>query len=167
MANVFITANLPDIEQRKAPVEQIGLVLSTCGTPAYIHLQLEASKRMFGHEGMPVLVVNDGDTDKHAADRLRELCGEYGADFYCEPYSGHSHGDLKAFNFGLAWAERLGLSLLAKFSRRFLPLRHWRHELLALAAINQHCAAFGRYHDDNAGHLFRTDAIALRVQKWR
>lgn len=160
------TTALPDLTQRWGPIENIGLVVGTCGTAPYIHLQLETAQRFFGPGGIPILIVNDGDTNEFEADGLDALCKEYGASCLCLPHIGHAVGDLRAFQQGLEWAERNDIQLLAKFSRRFVPLEAWRHQLAYLSGKNQECAAFARYHNDRVGGMFRTDAVALRVGKW-
>lgn len=165
-ANCPDTSSLPDISQRQSPVENIGLVLSTCGTVPYVHLQLENAARMFGRGGIPILVVNDGDEPRQGADKLAALCEEYGVEFQAFPYAGHCCGDLRAIVTGLRWADEHNIQLLAKFSRRFIPLVPWRYKLLAAAATNRRAAAFSRFHNDRQGTLFRTDGIVFRVGKW-
>ena len=157
------TTDLWDQGQRMMPVPHIGLVIGTCGTVPYVHLQLEQVRRMYG-DSLPVLVVNDGDGHEHDTNDLAQLCSQYEADFVYGPYLGHSTGDLRVFTEGLDWAVAHNVQILAKFSRRFVPLRPWRYELLALAEQYTYAACFTR--QERETHLFRTDAIALRVDRF-
>ncbi|MBN2129141.1 MAG: hypothetical protein JW741_06575 [Sedimentisphaerales bacterium] len=164
---MFDTATLSDAAQRSEPIEHIGMLVGTCGTAPYVHLHLAQAERFFGPGGLPILVVNDGEGEEFGESALRALCEQYGADFQCGPYLGHTTGDLRAFQFGFEWAAENNVQVMAKFSRRFIPLVSWRHELLYLTAKNRHACAFTRRNDDRADGLFRTDCIALRVDKWR
>lgn len=158
------TTLLPDIGQRRTPIPHIGVVIGTSGTPAYIRLQLHSLRAM--HEDIPILVVNDGDTDVHGASDLAKICEEYGAYFQAAEYLGHSTGDLRAFELGIQWAVENNIQILAKFSRRFVPLVPWRHQLICLADQNHSASVFGRLEQDRLSGMLRTDAIALRVSKW-
>lgn len=155
------TTRLPDIAQRAEPLELIGQVIGTAGTVPYVHLQLEMSRQLFG-DSMPTLVANDG-TDRDT-DRLRQLAEEYGADFVCWEACGHAPGDVRIFYEAIHWAKKKGLDIVAKFSRRAVPLISWRHQLQYLAAFNTDAAFFTRRHLDTPSGLFRTDAIAFRVR---
>lgn len=153
------TTQLPDIHQRACPIETIGQVIGTNGTAPYVHLQLEMSKRLFGST-MPTLVANDGDGEK--AEEVRKIAAMYGAEYIGWPALGHALGDLKIFQESMKWATRIGIDVVAKFSRRFVPLIHWRHGLQYLLAMNPDQAFFTRRHEDAEHGLFRTDAIAFR-----
>lgn len=155
------TTKLPDIDQRAEPLELIGQVFGTAGTAPYIHLQLEMSRRMFG-DSMPTLVCNDGDDDQ--AEQVGKIASQYGADFECWPKLGHSPGDIGVFRKSMDWASNKGLDIVAKFSRRSIPLVSWRHGLQFLAASNTDVGLFTRRHLDTPNGLFRTDAIAYRVR---
>lgn len=161
------TTALQGQDQRQTPIETMGLVIGTASGVPYIHLQLETARRMYGPGGLPILVVNDGEGEGFGNDELKELCEEYGAEFRTGPCLGHSTGDLRATLWGLDWADKLGIDLLVKFSRRFIPLVPWRHQLTVLASENRESACFTRRHGDRPDGLFRTDAIAFRVRKWR
>lgn len=154
------TTRLPDILQRQEPTEIIGQVFGTSSTLPYIHLQLEMSRRLFGHAGIPTLVANDG--DDRDAQALHDLATEYGADFICWPKIGHAQGDLRIFKESMQWAKSKAIDVVAKFSRRFIPLVSWRHGLQYLAAFNTGASCFTRRHLDAEYGLFRTDAIAFR-----
>lgn len=156
------TTKLPDIAQRQEPLELIGQVFGTSGTVPYIHLQLEMSKRMFD-DSMPTLIANDGD-EAEVVEKLQTLATAYGADFVSWPSLGHAPGDIRIFRESMKWAEAKGLDIVAKFSRRFVPLVSWRHGLQYLAAFNTDAGFFTRKHLDQIGGLFRTDAIAYRLR---
>lgn len=160
---MFDTTCLTDISQREGNIEHIGLVIGTAGTPCYVHLQLEVARRFFG-DSLPILVVNDGCEDKDVA-TIGEVLKQYHGVFASfGPKLGHAVGDIRCFKAGVDWAKQNNIQIILKLSRRSIPLISWRHELLALAARFRDVAAFGRFHDDNEGGLFRTDAIALRVR---
>lgn len=155
------TAFGPERDQRPTPIELIGQVIGTSGTVPYVHLQLEMSRRLFG-DTMPTLVANDGVGPD--SERLAALAQSYGAEYVDWPALGHSTGDLRIFRESMSWAKRLGLDVVVKFSRRFVPLVSWRHGLQYLAAFNTDAAFFTRRHMDAPGGLFRTDAIAYRLR---
>lgn len=161
MSKWIDTTKLPDSDQRKAPIELIGQVIGTNGTAPYIHLQLEMSRRLFG-DTMPTLIANDGDGPN--SDKVAKLADEYGADFRRWPKLGHAIGDIRVFRESIEWASEKGLDIVAKFSRRFVPLVSWRHDLQYLAATNTDVGFFTRRHLDAPGGLFRTDAIAFRLR---
>lgn len=161
MSKWIDTTRLPDVSQRCVPVEIIGQVFGTAGTPPYIHLQLEMSKRMFG-DSIPTLVANDGDDAE--AEKVRALAEQYGVEFRNWPSIGHANGDVKIFHESMLWAQERGIDVVAKFSRRFVPLISWRHGLQYLASANPDVCFFTRTHEDKIGGLFRTDAIAYRVR---
>lgn len=156
------TTKLPDRDQRAEPLELIGQVFGTSGTPPYVHLQLEMSKRLFGNS-IPTLVANDGTGED--ANAIRALADQYGADFINWEAVGHSPGDIRIFHESMKWAEDKGLHIVAKFSRRSIPLVSWRHGLQYLAAYNTDASFFTRRHLDTPSGLFRTDAIAYRLRQ--
>lgn len=162
MAKWLDTTLLPDKDQRAEPHEILGQVFGTAGTPPYVHLQLETSKRLFG-QTMPTLVANDGVGPD--ADRVRELAEQYGADYVGWESIGHSPGDIRIFHESMKWASDKGIDIVAKFSRRSIPLISWRHGLQFLAAYNTDAAFFTRRHLDTPHGLFRTDAIAYRLRQ--
>jgi len=111
---------------------------------------------------MPTLVANDGLGPE--ADKVQKVCEQYGAEFVSWDKCGHSPGDIRIFHESMKWAERMGLHIIAKFSRRSIPLVSWRHGLQYLAASNTDAAFFTRRHLDTPHGLFRTDAIAYRLR---
>ncbi|NBR91083.1 MAG: hypothetical protein EBS68_14460, partial [Rhodobacteraceae bacterium] len=99
----------------------VGVVIGTYSAVPYIHLQLESLRRF--HPGTPCLVVDDGSPQR---EELEKLCAEYGAEFIGrKKRMNHARGDMQAFIEGHAWAQRRGLGLLVKFSRRWLPVTPW------------------------------------------
>lgn len=155
------TTKLRDLDQRAEPLELIGQVIGTSGTAPYVHLQLEMSRRLFG-DSMPTLVANDGDGP--SAVEVEKIAKQYGAEFVCWPSLGHAPGDIKIFRESMLWATEKGLDVVAKFSRRFVPLVSWRHGLQHLVASNTDAGFFTRRHLDAPHGLFRTDAIAYRLR---
>ena len=138
----------------------MGLVIGTYGSVPYIHLQLEAWRRHCAE--MPLLIHEDA--SPHAG-RLRELCAEYGAEFFgnCARW-GHVPGDLLAYINGLAWARQAGVELLVKFSRRWIPLTPWQAQLGQLAFDSQFATFSGRCLAFGFG--FRTECLAVHVPTW-
>lgn len=139
---------------------KIGLVIGTLGTPAYVRLHLETAKQLY--PDVPILVHDDG---SDVAPTLDGMCMYYGADFAFnyEPL-GHYRGDLSVFVRGLQWAEKKGIDMLVKMSRRFLPLRDWRKELTDLA-LEGNYASFSSYCEE-CRFMFRTECVGMHVRSW-
>ena len=139
---------------------RLGVVVGTYASVPYVHLQLEARRRLYPE--VPLLVHDDASA---RGAELRALCADYGAEFESNLQRGeHDKGDLSVFLGGLLWARERGLDLLVKWSRRFLPLRDWRPELLALARASQYPT-----YSSWTRHLrfgFRTECTALAVEAW-
>jgi hypothetical protein len=150
----------PTPESLFAAAPRIGVVIGTFAALPYIHLQLEARRRLY--PDIPLLVHDDGSLQ---ADRIASLCKSYGCDFESNntrqpPYV----GDLTAFVGGLAWAQSTGLDILVKFSRRWLFLTDWATSLRALALESQYATFCSYTTSFNFG--FRTECIGLAVAKW-
>ncbi len=136
----------------------LGAVIGTCGTPFYVELQLAALARW---NPMPALVVDDGSGDRE----LPGICAKYHAEYLPLPlHRGHWAGDLHIFAAGLEWAERNGVTLLVKLSRRFLPLREWQSGLLSLAR-ESNAVTFSSWSTSYALG-FRTECLGLYVPAW-
>ncbi|HWE96463.1 MAG TPA: hypothetical protein VG269_21050 [Tepidisphaeraceae bacterium] len=144
-----------------SPGPSIGLVVGTFAAVPYVHLQLESRRRHYPH--IPLLVNDDGSP---MGDELRELCGRYDAACISNSHRlRQTVGDLSAYVNGFDWAASLGLDILVKFSRRFIPLHDWSKGLQDLAfesqlpTFSQSCDHF------NFG--FRTECIGFHCQSWR
>ena len=144
----------------RSPHPSIGLVIGTYAALPYIHLQLES---WFKHcRNMPLLIHDDCSPQR---DELEALCRDYGAEFYSNRCRrGHVVGDMVVVTHGLRWAEERGVDILAKFSRRFVPLIPWQNALSVLAYRSQHATFSG--HCDAHGFGFRTEAMAMHVRSW-
>jgi hypothetical protein len=142
---------------------KVGLVIGTYASIPYIHLQLEARKRFY--PSVPVLVHDDGSPRWRD---LHKLCREHGADAHLATTrtkpDPHILGDLSAFVQGLLWADRIGVDLLVKFSRRWVVLRDWVTELRDLAVSTQY-QTYSNY-CTSSGFGFRTECIAMHVPSW-
>lgn len=139
---------------------KIGLVIGTHGTPSYIHLHLENAKQLY--PDVPIM-VHDDCSDKIL--ELNSLCKDYDASFDFNHYRlGHYLGDIFIFVKSLLWAKRQKIELLVKMSRRWLPLRDWREELIALAIEGQY-PTYSSY-CSHCRFGFRTECIALHVDSW-
>jgi hypothetical protein len=137
-----------------------GLVVGTFAASAFVHLHLEARARLYPH--VPMLVHDDCSP---AGEKLERLCDAYGADFEANrPRMSHSKGDLTAFAGGLRWAARLGLDVLAKMSRRFVPVSDWVASLVGLARASQYDTFSA--HTVSYGFGFRTECVGMSVARW-
>lgn len=167
---------------------KLGIVVGTHGTPAFIHLHLEISKRLYPEK---IIVVDDDSSD---SDKIKNLCEEYDADFLpktgsktnfnsgilrvcinckkekltindiCEQCNRHFLGDISLAASGLRWAKNNNIELLVKFSRRFIPLYDWRQELLRIALSTNYPAYTSWDEDSKFG--FKTEAVAFTVDDW-
>ena len=139
---------------------KLGLVIGTYAAVPYVHLQLEARRRLY--PGVPTLVHDDASP---ATDRLRALCDEYGCDFETNGARlPHHLGDLSVYVGGLKWAERKGVELLLKLSRRWVFLVDWTGDLQALAMDSQN-PTFSNYTKSYA-FGFRTECFGMSVRHW-
>ena len=138
----------------------VGVVIGTYGAVPYIHLQLE-SLRLF-HPGTPCLVVDDGSPQRK---ELEKLCDQYGAEFlWRKQRMGHVPGDMQAFLEGHAWAQRRGIALLVKFSRRWIPVKPWMDKLHARWKGTGAPTFCNRCTGNNFG--FRSECVAMDVSAW-
>jgi len=138
----------------------VALVLSTFGSVPYVHTHLELIERR--SRQLKVLVHDDCSPDQ---DKLAALCEQYGATFVSNPTRlKWRAGDLSSFIVGLERAERAGIDLLVKFSRRFLPLVRWQEDFMNLAVKTQGHT----YSNENQrwGFGFRTDCVGMHVKSW-
>lgn len=138
----------------------VGMVVGTYAAVPYIHLQLEARRRLCPN--VPMLVHDDG---SHAGDRLKALCDRYGADFEMNSQRlPHHLGDISAFVGGLKWARERQIDLLLKVSRRWIFMVDWTEDLRGLAMESQH-ATFSNYTQSYA-FGFRTECVGLATAVW-
>lgn len=138
----------------------VGLVVGTFASVAYIHLHLEARSRFY--PTIPLLIHDDGSPKQ---EELRELCERYECEFERnDRRQPPCVGDVSCFLGGLLWAERKGLGLVVKMSRRFLPLRDWVPELQRLAIDSQY-PTYCSY-TDTFGFGFRSECVGMAVNEW-
>jgi hypothetical protein len=139
---------------------RVGLVIGTFASVPYIHLQLEARRRFY--PDTPLLVHDDASPQR---DELARLCSEYGGEFESnDERQPPCIGDVSCFLGGLLWAERNGIDLLVKLSRRFVPLVDWVPDLQELAYRSQYptyCA-----HTTTFGFGFRSESVGMAVRTW-
>ena len=147
-----------DVLFSKPPV--FGLVIGTFAAVPYIHLQLEARRRLYPAVSM---LVHDDCSPK--ADELGALCDSYGVEFERNmARSPACKGDLSAFAGGLIWAKERGLDVLLKLSRRFLPVADWTGSLSSLAMESQYSTYCSWTSSFNFG--FRSECVGLSVREW-
>jgi hypothetical protein len=139
---------------------KIGLVIGTFAAVPYVHLQLEARRRLY--PDVPLLVHDD---DSPVGCELERLCAAYGAEFASTlSRFTWSKGDLSAMAGGLAWARDRSLDIVVKLSRRFLPLKPWAADLATLAMESQYATYSSWTTSYNFG--FRTECIGFAVEEW-
>jgi hypothetical protein len=139
---------------------RVGGVVGTFASVPYIHLHLEARRHFY--PDTPLLVHDDG---SHHREELGRLCDEYGCEFETnDSRQPPCIGDVSCFLGGLLWADRKGLDLLVKFSRRFVPLVDWVPDLRDLAYRSQYPTYCG--HTTTFGFGFRSESVGLAVRTW-
>lgn len=160
------TARVPlaEIAPRRARVlsgkPKIALVVGTFAAVPYVHLQLEARRRLYPE--VPLLVHDD---HSPRAAELAALCGAYGANFVqTATRFPPCKGDLSAFVYGLGWAREMGADVLVKLSRRFIPKIRWVDGLAALVEAADYATYSAWTESFNFG--FRTECLALAVKEW-
>lgn len=138
----------------------VGVVIGTYSSVPYIHLQLEARKRLYPN--VPCLISDDGSPEW---EKLCNLCKQYGADFVGNPRRlGHVCGDMSAFVHGIRWAAAKDVCLLVKLSRRWLFLKPWVENLQQLAYCNQMPTYSNKCTSNGFG--FRSECLAMHVPGW-
>jgi hypothetical protein len=137
----------------------LGLVISTFGTPEYIQLAMEVMKN--NGVNIPVLVHDDSSGDKN----LQEICRKYGCNFTSTRTKyGHFAGDVASVHNGLIWAENKKIDVLIKMSRRFIPLFDWTKSLLETIEKNPNFTYGNRC--NHFDFPLRTECVAYVVKKW-
>jgi len=138
----------------------MALVVGTFSSVPYVHMQLEARRRLYPE--VPMLIHDD--SSPHAAE-LQRLCSQYGAHFTST--SGRrppTLGDLQALLRGICWAHELGADILVKLSRRFVPLVDWTGDLASLWRSSGHHTFTNR--TESFGFGFRSECVAVDVRSW-
>ncbi len=139
---------------------RLGLVIGTYAAVPYVHLQLEARRRLYPH--VPALLHDDC---SHCSIPLRDLCREYDCSFESNAVRlAPTLGDVSVFVGGLKWAQTLGLDILVKVSRRWIFTVDWSESLIQLALESQH-PTFSNY-TETFDFGFRTECVGLSVTEW-
>ena len=138
----------------------IGRVITTFGSPAWIHLQLETHRRT--DPDIPVLVFDDCSPCQQS---LIDICTKYGA---CYESTNtrmlHVLGDMCGTYRGLEWATGR-FDILLKTSRRWVITKPWAESLRNLANTTQMATFSGYATDINFG--FRTECFGMHVPSWQ
>jgi hypothetical protein len=135
-------------------------VIGTYAALPYMHLQLEARRRLY--PDVRTLVHDDGSKQGAA---IEALAHEYGAEFVTHPVRHHHHlGDLSIYPVALAWAERRNLRFLLKVSRRWIWQVDWRADLLELLESTE--APTVSNFTESYAFGFRTECVAFDVRRW-
>ena len=151
------------VKRREAiftPPVAVGLVVGTFAAVPYIHLHLEARRRLYPH--IPLLVHDDASPKQH---ELRRLCEEYGCEFESNDTRQPLFiGDISCLLGGLLWGQSSQLDIVVKMSRRFVPLINWATRLQELALASQ----YPTYSHVTAsfGLGFRTECVGMAVNEW-
>ncbi len=136
---------------------EVGVVVGTHGSPGYVAMHLHIL-RMHNPE-VPVLIVDDCSSQHEA---LWYWCEKYNARLIVNSARlGHARGDMGVFVQGLLWGKQLGLDLLIKLSRRFVPICAWVDDLRRLAYGTQHHTYSNPC--TNTGFGFQTQAMGMHV----
>lgn len=137
-----------------------GLVIGTFSAIPYVHLQLEAARRLYFD--VPILIHDDA-SRKGAT--LEALARSYGAEFTTYPVRHRHHlGDLSIYPVALEWSSRRNFDLLLKVSRRWVWQVDWRPDLLRLEAETD-APTYSNYTESYA-FGFRTECVAFKVATW-
>lgn len=136
------------------------IVIGTFSAVPYIHLQMESCKRFA--PDCPVLVIDDASSD---APKLREICDQYGAEFFQRPVRlGHEDGDLAIYPRAISFAKGAGADLLVKISRRWIWVSPWLDQIEGLRESSK-APTFSNI--CTAEHYpFRTECVAFGVSEW-
>jgi hypothetical protein len=136
------------------------MVIGTFAALPYIHLQLEARRRMY--PDVPLLIHDDGSSQ---AGELNALAQRYGAEFVTfPPRKRHHLGDLNVYPAALRWCRERGFRYLLKISRRWLWQTDWRDDLRALFGATD--APTVSNYSASYGFGFRTECVAFDVKYW-
>lgn len=139
---------------------KIALVVGTFAAVPYVHLHLEARRRLY--PDIPLLVHDD---HSPKAGELAALCRSYDAEFVeTATRFPPSKGDLSAIAYGLAWARERGVDVLVKMSRRFVPKIRWVDGLKELVEESDY-ATYSSW-TTSFGFGFRTECLGLAVGEW-
>jgi len=137
-----------------------GIIIGTYAAVPQVHLQLESWRRFC--PGVRLIVSDDASPKR---DQLASLCRDYDAEFRSnETRSGHVVGDMQVFLDGIQWATDMGLDMLVKFSRRWIPLTPWIHTAHVLFSESGAPTLSARCIYHRFG--FRSEAIAMHVPMW-
>lgn len=141
----------------------VGIVLATHAAPAFVGLHLHLLKK---HESGVRVLIHDDSSPKRA--ELESLALQYGATFVSTNHRKTATvGDLSSYVEGIHWAQREGIDVVVKCSRRFIIDRPWSQEIVSLmhntgyATATAPCCHFG-----DQGFGFRSEFVALHAKSW-
>ena len=138
----------------------VGLVVGTFASVPYIHLHLEARRRLYPE--LPLLVHDDASPKTND---LKRLCDDYGCEFETnDTRQPPCIGDLSCFVGGLIWGKEREIDLVVKMSRRFVPIENWIPGLQTLAMASQY-PTYCSY-TETFGFGFRSECVGLAVGEW-
>lgn len=148
------------LKRKQTDTTEVGLVIGTYAALPYIHLQLEARRRLY-----PDVITLIHDDGSRQGAEMEKLAREYGAEFVTHPVRHHHHlGDLSIYPIALTWAERRKLRFLLKVSRRWIWRVDWREDLIRLFEGTEAPTVSNFTESYNFG--FRTECVAFNVRRW-
>jgi len=140
--------------------EKVAIVIGTFAAVPYVHLQLEARRRLHPH--IPALIHDDGSMQ---ASELKALAESYGADLVTLPCRmRHSLGDLNVYPTAFRWCAERGVRYLLKVSRRWLWQVDWTSDLLSV--FDASGAPTVSNYTISYAFGFRTECVAFDLKYW-
>lgn len=137
-----------------------GVVVGTFSALPYVHLQLEAWRQFYPEAAC--LIHDDCSAERGA---IEALAKSYGAEFMTSPVRHIHHlGDLTVYPKGLEWAQRRGIEVLLKVSRRWIWKTDWRPSAFALIKDSGNPTL--SHFTSSFAFGFRTESVVFDVNVW-
>lgn len=148
------------VETIYGPEPSVALCVCTYGAPAHVHLQLESHRRLYPK--IPIMVHEDS-SDQYEA--VKRVCNEYQVKFMkTVTRQGHQEGDLSGIIRALEFAHGVGVDLVVKVSRTYIPTTNFVPSLQKVAYETQY-AAFSNV-CTGCGYGYRTECAAWHVRSY-
>jgi len=142
------------------PKANVGIVIGTFAAVPYVHLSLAALRK---HEPNIKIMVHDDFSP--AADKLREICAHYDAEYYSLDFRRVATvGDLSALAKACRWTFQQGCNIGVKVSRRCIinrPFVAGLQELFYNMQMPTVCGACSTF-----GFGYRSECVAMWTPSW-